>query len=68
MTKAIDDMRKKDVKELIAEASSMKKKLAVLSLDRYTKQPKNVRERKTMRKQLARILTVIREEELSHEK
>ncbi len=67
MTKILDEIRKKDAKERISDASTMKKKLAVLSMDRYTKQSKNLRERKNMRKNLARILTVIREEELTHE-
>jgi ribosomal protein L29 len=55
-----------DTKDLSKQASELKKKLASLSVNRYTNQSKNVRERKNIRLQLAVMKTVLRKKELEH--
>lgn len=41
--------------------------LAILTMNRYTKQSKNVREGKALRRKIARVSTLMRQKELIHE-
>lgn len=40
---------------------------AIGAMNRYTKQPKNVREGRALREKIARIATLMRQKELIHE-
>ena len=59
---AIAEMSKEELGKHIAETRS---KLSQLSVSRYTKQVKNVRETKNLRRRLAVMLTFQRQKELS---
>lgn len=67
-------MRKKDkmsLKELdldmlTKEISQVREKLAGMTISRYTKPSKNVRESKNLRQRLAIVLTLKKEKELIH--
>lgn len=55
------------VKELAKEARDLQQRLMQVSIERRTKQIKNLRASKTDRKKLAVVLTAQRMKELSHE-
>jgi ribosomal protein L29 len=52
--------------EIVKQVSELTKKLATLTINRYTIQSKNVRERKNIRLQVALLKTVLRQKELLH--
>ncbi|MCX8008452.1 MAG: 50S ribosomal protein L29 [Patescibacteria group bacterium] len=58
-------LRKSSLEELKKKLAEVRKELAQTIQERYTKQSKNVRKAKMIRKNIARIQTYIREKELS---
>jgi ribosomal protein L29 len=57
-----------DAADLAKQVHELNLKLASLSINRYTNQSKNIRERKNLRGQVAVIKTVIRIKELENGK
>jgi len=57
-----------DVQDLVKQAQDLRTKLAALTVSRYTKPSKNVREALFLRKKLAVVLTYIRQKELQYGK
>ena len=57
----LNELRKKDKKELEATVRDLKKKLNDIRFKRSSNQLKNVNEIGNTKKEIARILTVIRE-------
>lgn len=62
--KAKANLHKMTTEELQKELADNQKKLAELGISRYTKQSKNVRERKALRNHIAVMQTILREKEL----
>lgn len=54
-------------KELVKVLVDAKTALAILTMNRYTKQSKNVREGRALRRKIAIISTLLRQKELTHE-
>lgn len=60
-----ENLRSSSIEELKKKLSESAQELARTAQERYTKQSKNVRQRKTLRLHIARIQTLIREKELT---
>lgn len=60
----LNDLRKLDKKELEEKLGQTRKELTVLSLSRFSKKEKDLKQLVKKRKEIARILTLIREKEL----
>lgn len=60
-----EELRKKDKKELVASAQELSKKLNDIRFKFSSNKLKNVKEISNVKKDIARILTVIRERENS---
>lgn len=58
----IKDIRKKSEKDLIKEETRLREALAKTQVDRYTTEDKNNKKTRGMRRDLARVLTVLNEE------
>jgi ribosomal protein L29 len=56
-----EELRKKDVKVLREQAHDLKKKLSDMRFKLAANQVKNVKEASNTRKEIARILTIIKE-------
>ncbi len=54
----IDQIHSMDVSDITKRVSELKKTVAVGKIGRYTKQAKNTRERKNIRREIAVLLTV----------
>jgi ribosomal protein L29 len=54
-------------KELTKVLVDAKTALAILTMNRYTKQSKNVREGKALRQKIALVLTLLKQKEITHE-
>lgn len=54
-------------KELVKVLLDAKTALAILTMNRYTKQSKNVREGKVLREKIAIVSTLLRQKEITHE-
>jgi ribosomal protein L29 len=54
-------------KELVKVLVDAKTALAILTMNRYTKQSKNVREGKALRQKIALVSTFLRQKEIVHE-
>jgi ribosomal protein L29 len=54
-------------KELVKVLVDAKTALAILTMNRYTKQSKNVREGRVLREKIAIVSTLIRQKEITHE-
>ncbi len=61
-TKEKQTLRKTAPAELSAQIGDLEKSLGKMRIDRYTKETKNTRERKTMRKKIAVMKTFIKEQ------
>lgn len=59
----LEDIRKKSVKELYQQLDKYQADLAEFNLDIRTKEVNNVREGRRLRKDIARLKTIIREKE-----
>ncbi|HCM82414.1 MAG: hypothetical protein UW37_C0009G0012 [Candidatus Gottesmanbacteria bacterium GW2011_GWA2_44_17] len=60
------NLKKTSVPELLKEAEKLEEQQRKIRVDRYTKQMKNSREGKNIRKKIAVILTFIKEKELQN--
>jgi ribosomal protein L29 len=65
--KDIQSMRQMKQEELVKAMSETKDKLAKMLIDRYSKQSKNIREGRELRKKIAIASTILREKEITHE-
>jgi len=54
-------------KELVKVLIDAKTALAILTMNRYTKQSKNVREGRVLREKIAIVSTLLRQKEIAHE-
>lgn len=59
----LDDLRKKSLKALQKQATELKTSVVDFQRDRYQNDDRNVRKKKQMKKDLARVLTVINEKQ-----
>jgi len=65
--KDITSMHQMNESELTKAVAETKDKLAQLLITRYSKQSKNVRETRELRKKIAVARTILHEKELKHE-
>lgn len=63
--KDLDTTRALSIEELRKKLIESKSSLAQIARERYTKQSKNVRESRTIRKSIAQMETILREKELT---
>lgn len=56
------DLRKKTPKALEAEAAKLREAIAVSEMEKYSTDDKNYKKQRNQRRDLARILTVLNEE------
>ena len=61
---ALKAMEKKELVKVLLDAKTA---LAILTMNRYTKQSKNVREGLALRGKIAFVSTLLRQKELAHE-
>lgn len=61
----VKEMRQKSQKELQKDLTDARGKLMTAQVDYRTKEVKNVREIRALRRDIARLLTVTREQELT---
>ena len=66
-TKAQATLSSMTSQELTKVLIDAKMALAILTMNRYTKQSKNVREGKVLRQKIALVLTFLKQKELTHE-
>ena len=66
-TKAFATLTAMTPKELTGVLVDAKTALAILTMNRYTKQSKNVREGKALRQKIALVSTILKQKEMSHE-
>lgn len=60
-----ENLRSNSIEELKKKVEDATRELVRIAQERYTKQSKNVREKKMVRLKIAQIKTLIREKELS---
>ncbi len=58
------DLRQKDIQELTEDRKNLEKEIRDVSLNTLQGKEKNVRKARLLRKDLSRILTVIKEKEI----
>ncbi len=58
------DLRQKDIQELAEDRKNLEKEIREVSLNTLQGKEKNVRKARFLRKDLSRILTVIKEKEI----
>lgn len=61
----VKDMRQKSAKELQKDLTDTRDKLMTAQVDYRTKEVKNVREIRALRRDIARLMTITREQELA---
>jgi ribosomal protein L29 len=61
---SLQSMNGAELSKVLVDAKTA---LAIGAMNRYTKQPKNVREGRALREKIARVATLIRQKELIHE-
>lgn len=66
-TKAQTALKAMTAVELLKVLVDAKTALAILTMNRYTKQSKNVREGKSLREKIAIVSTLLRQKEIVHE-
>jgi ribosomal protein L29 len=66
-TKAQTALKAMTAVELLKVLVDAKTALAILTMNRYTKQSKNVREGKSLREKIAIVSTFLRQKEIVHE-
>jgi ribosomal protein L29 len=66
-TKAQTALKALSDKELVKVLVDAKTALAILTMNRYTKQSKNVHEGTALRRKIAIVSTLLRQKELAHE-
>ncbi len=66
-TKAQTALKAMTATELVKVLVDAKTALAILTMNRYTKQSKNVREGTILRRKIAFVSTLLRQKELIHE-
>ena len=59
----IKDLRKKSQKDLEKEAIKLREAIAKAEADKFTTEDKNFKKQRNQRKDLARVLTLLNEEE-----
>ena len=64
-TSDISDLRSMSVDELLAKETEVRRELAGLSMKRYARRLDKTSELKVSKKELARVLTVIREKQVA---
>lgn len=63
----INDLRKKAPKDLAKQADNLRESIAKAENEKFTTDDKNVRKQRNQRKDLARILTLLKEQPVSTE-
>lgn len=58
----IKDLRKKNLKDLEKEAIKLRESIAKSEVDKFGTDDKNVKKRRNLRRDLARVLTIINED------
>lgn len=61
------EMQKKDHKDLLKHASVLREKIATAKRELYTKDNKDVRKIRTLKRELARTLTIAKQKESKEE-
>lgn len=64
-TKEKQTLRKTPVSELVGQVGELEKTLRKMNVDRYTKETKNSRERKLIRKKIAVMKTFVKEQSVA---
>ncbi len=59
------DMRNKSIKEMTKDLADTRAKLSQAQIDYRTKEVKNIRQIRALRRDIARLLTVMSEQELA---
>lgn len=67
MKTKIKDLRQKDLTELKGALVLKREELVKMNFDLHLKKVKNVKKRAAIRKEIARILTIIKERQLTKE-
>jgi len=61
------DIKKMSIQDIVKEVDALEQTLKKIRIERYTKQMKNSREGKNIRKRIAVLLTFQKEKQLSEE-